>query len=264
MAGEHEGTPIPGEIEAKAGRMGWVPKEDFRGDEARWIEADKFVERGETEVPIMRERMRKMDKTVVGLNSTIKTMKKTFGDFQKYHTKVAENAYNKAMKDLTEKQRRAVKDGDTEAFDKIEKTKTDLKLEVPEVDEVTPEDEKKIEAQRILDEWVADGNEWFTKDRSLQRLAAATSEIIQDGQGLVGRELYDAVKEDLEVRYPEKFGNKNRKKANTVIGDGEEIVAVGKRTWANLPKEAKEAAREFIKEIPGFTKEQYVKDYQWE
>jgi hypothetical protein len=47
----NEGTPIVGETEQEAKRMGWVEKEKFKGDPDRWVEADKFVERGKNELP---------------------------------------------------------------------------------------------------------------------------------------------------------------------------------------------------------------------
>ena len=35
------------ELEARARRQGWRPKEEYRGPEERWVPAQEFLERGE-------------------------------------------------------------------------------------------------------------------------------------------------------------------------------------------------------------------------
>jgi len=244
-------------VEDKAKRMGWVSEENFKGDKDRWIEAEKFVERGENELPIMRERMRKMDGTIVGLNSTISGMKDTFGKFQEHQAGVSKRAYDKAIKDITSRQREAVEKGDTDSFDKAEKEKEDLVQEVP-VDNI-PEGNPAAETE--FNQWVA-GNEWFNEP-DLQKYASTISVYLQDQTGLTGVKLYDEVKKEVELRFPDRFKNQRRKEPTVVVGDGEAPVKPGKQTFGNLPKDAQESCNQFIKDIPGYTKEQYLKDYQW-
>lgn len=241
--------------EEKAKRMGWVSEENFKGDKERWIDAEKFVERGENELPIMRERMRKMDGTIVGLNNTISNMKDTFGKFQEHQADVSKRAYNRAMKDITNRQREAVEKGDTDSFDKAEKEKDDLVLEIPDV----PVGNQPAEAE--FNQWVASNN-WFNEP-DLQKYASTMSVYIQDQTGLTGVELYDEVKKEVELRFPDRFKNKRRSEPTAVVGGGEAPAKPGKQTFNNLPKDAQEMCNQFIKEIPGYTKEQYLKDYQW-
>jgi len=241
-------------VEDRAKRMGWVPEENFKGDKERWIDADKFVERGENELPIMRERMRKMDGTIVGLNSTISGMRETFGKFQEHQAGVAKRAYDRALKDIANRQREAVEKGDTDSFDKAEKEKEDLVLEVPVVD--IPVDNQA--AQVEFNQWVA-GNAWFNEP-DLQKYASTISVYLQDQSGLTGVKLYDEVKKEVQLRFPDRFKSE---RPTAVVGDGEAPVKPGKRTFNNLPKDAQESCKQFIKEIPGYTKEQYLKDYQW-
>ena len=239
--------------EDRAKRMGWVSEENFKGDKDRWIGADKFLERGENELPIMRERMKKMDGTIVGLNSTISGMKDTFGKFQEHQAGVSKRAYEKAMKDITGRQREAVEKGDTDSFDKAEKEKEDLVLEVPIEDDSVAEVE--------FNQWVA-GNKWFNEP-DLQKYASTMSVYIQDQSGLTGVKLYDEVKKEVELRFPDRFDNKNRNAPTAVVGDGETPIKPEKQSFGNLPKDAQEICKQFIKDIPGYTKEQYLKDYQW-
>ena len=255
-----EDADVNTEIEDKARRMGWVKEDNFKGDKDRWISAEKFLERGETELPIMRERMKKLDGTVVGLKKTISSMKKTFGDFREYQKGLSEKAYAKALKDITQKQRVAAEDGDLETFDKMEEEKGNLTLDIP-----VYENNEKSESEREFDDWLTD-NKWFNKNKKLRNYAAKMSEIISEETGLTGIELYNEVKAETKERYPNEFKGetpRNRKKATMVVADGETKPVGKKQTFGNLPASAKKACGRFIKEIPGFTKEEFLKNYEW-
>ena len=43
---------------ARARRMGWIPKDEYGGKPDNWRSAKDFIERGENEMPILRERLR--------------------------------------------------------------------------------------------------------------------------------------------------------------------------------------------------------------
>lgn len=47
--------------DARARRMGWYPKDEFHGRPDDWIPAEKFIERAEREMPILRENLRRFD-----------------------------------------------------------------------------------------------------------------------------------------------------------------------------------------------------------
>ena len=50
------------EVEVKARNMGWLEKDEFKGDPELWTDAAAFLERGENIMPILKERLDKMDK----------------------------------------------------------------------------------------------------------------------------------------------------------------------------------------------------------
>jgi len=254
-------TDVDTDVEDRARRMGWVKEDNFKGDKNRWVSAEKFLERGETELPIMRERMKKLDGTVVGLKNTISSMKKTFGDFREYQKGLSEKAYAKALKDITKKQRLAAEDGDLETFDRMEEEKSNLTLDIPEY-----VDNRKSESEEEFDDWLSE-NKWFNKNKKLRNYAAKMSEFISDETGLTGIDLYNEVKKETKDRYPEDFEENNaprrRRRATTVVSDGETKPNKKKQTFGNLPASAKEACGRFIKDIPGFTKEEFLKNYEW-
>ena len=57
------------EVEQAAREMGWRPKEEFRGDTAKWVDAETFVSRGENFIPILRADREKLR----GENAEIKS-----------------------------------------------------------------------------------------------------------------------------------------------------------------------------------------------
>jgi uncharacterized coiled-coil protein SlyX len=259
---EGEGTPIEGEVEEKAERMGWVPLEEFRGDEKRWVSAEKFVERGENEIPIMRERMRKQDKTIQGLNKTVAGMSQTFAEFQKHQQGVVDRAFQKGVKAIEKKKLDAVERNDVDGYNAAVKEGEEL---VPETIPVETVVDPQLEAsQAEFTEWQKD-NGWFD-DPTLQQYASDISGLVQKQTGLGGTKLYDKVREQVEAMYPDKFVNQNQAAPAAVAGAGgpSPPANAGKQTFGNLPKEAQDACNKFIKDIPGYTKKQYLADYEWE
>ena len=255
----NEGTPIVGETEQEAKRMGWVEKEKFKGDPDRWVEADKFVERGKNELPIMRERLKKFDSTNKQLKKKMDKMAETFKEFQSYTKTREQKAVERAIKELTEKQRVAVEEGDTKTFDKLEGEKTDLlqeQLTVPEVEVSDPDEE-------MFNDWVDDGNKWFVDNKKLGKYAASISTYVAEQTGLTGIALFDEVKKETQARFPEEFGEKPKAVPKVEGGTDEAPPPQSKQTFANLPAEAKEQCNRFIKEIKGFTKEEYLENYEW-
>jgi len=184
----NEGIAIEGETEDRAKRMGWVPQADFRGAEDKWVSAEKFVERGDNELPIMRERMRKMDGTIKTLNTTITGMNETFGAFQKHQKGVSERAYEKAMKDIEAKKLDAVERNDVEGYKAATKEADELTPD-PTPESPAPVDQQLKASEAEFETWRKD-NDWFN-DPALQEYASSISGVVQKQTGLKGTELYN-------------------------------------------------------------------------
>jgi hypothetical protein len=56
------------EIEGRAKMQGWVPKDEFKGDPTKWINADEFVKRADHMMPILKSVNKKLEGQVVDLN----------------------------------------------------------------------------------------------------------------------------------------------------------------------------------------------------
>lgn len=246
----------PSDEEAKARRMGWVPREEYRGDQKRWVTAEEFIRRGENELPILRERLRKQDETIA-------EMQAMFKEFKSYHEKTAQRAYEKAARDLASREREAVESADVDAFDAIQKEKQELQEEFRRPSEEArqaPVERPEQPEHPYYKEWLRK-NEWYGKDQEAHEYANHVATFLAKTRpDLVGKaDFMEAVTKEVKVRFPKKFENVNRNSPPAV-----ETGGVGnrskKKSYADLPANAKAACDKYVGQ--GLTtREQYVKDY---
>lgn len=240
----------PNEVEQKARRMGWVPKEEFRGDPEKWRPAEEFVERGENFVPILRAQVRRQDEE-------LSELRKTINEFRDFHTKEVQNAYKQAMRDLKAQQLKAIQAGDTEAFVKIDERLEELRNDpalnqAPSVKEQQPE-------HPSFRAWKTE-NTWYGKDEELTDYADNIGAFIRKRKpDQSPEEFFDEVSRKVKREFPEKFENPRRNAAPSVEGTGN-APRKGGKTYADLPAEAKAACDRFVKQKLT-TREAYVKSF---
>ena len=232
---------------AKAARLGWVPKDKYRGDPKRWVDADEFIRRGETELPILRERLRKQDDTIAEMQSTFK-------EFKEYHTKTVQAQYQKAVRELTAKQLEAVETADVAAFERVQKEMADLQKDFE-----TPKTPETPAPNPVFVEWQSK-NDWYGKDKE----ASAYADLIAPGFERVATpgspEFFEAIANEVKLRFPQKFSNPQRNAPPAVEGGSVSASRGKKKTYADLPYSAKAACDKYVKN--GLTtREQYVADY---
>lgn len=241
----------PADVEARARNLGWKPLDQFKGDEKDFIDASEFVRRGEEVLPIMKAANSKLEKQV-------QRLEKTLEKFAEHHSKTEARAYERALSDLEARQAEAVEANDHQAVKDITKEMVALEKEVakPKVDEGDSADED------AFNEWVAE-NPWFKKDKGLRAAAIGIAEEIKHeySDSLKDQKRQRAeVVERIKAEFPEKFTNPNRTRAAAVEGVGAGPKSTGK-SYADLPAEAKKMCDEFVRDIKGFSKEKYVKEY---
>ena len=62
-------------IEARARNMGWVPENSFRGPPGKWRPAKEFLEHGEENLPVWRERFRNMEGELITTRNDLREAK---------------------------------------------------------------------------------------------------------------------------------------------------------------------------------------------
>lgn len=245
-------------FEAEAKADGWVAQAEFKGEATKWVDAETFVKRGEEILPIVNAKNRKLTETVEDLRKTVDELKVGNSQFREFHEQSLARARQEkdaAIAQLETIRKKAITDSDGEAFDRADKRIQELRAQPAQRPGLSP-------AQRA---WLED-NPWYSSDKTLKALADGLSDdLAAERPDLVGRrEFLDELAKRVKAEMPHKFENPNRQRTtveNTPPGGG----GNGKqKTYENLPADARSACDRFIKTIPGFTKEKYVADYQWD
>lgn len=245
-----------GGAEERARRMGWVPQEDFRGDPEKWVDAEQFVERAHTELPIMRENLKRMERKLA-------QQEKVLADFREFASKSEERAFQRALEQIKTEQRQAVEDGDVARFDAAQKRFEALSKEIP----AAPAAPIDSAVQAEFAEWHSK-NEWYTRDPEMTVFADAAGDYLAKIKPhLKGTPKFlEEVEKRVRREFPDRFENAKRREPGAVHGAGDESDGAPARrgkTYADLPADAKAMCDRFVKTIPGYTREDYVRDYNW-
>lgn len=269
MTKENQGDQIAPEIVERAKSMGWIPKEEFKGDESRWRPADEYVERAETMMPILKSQLGKYETTINSqkaeldtLKASLNSQKETTEKLVKMSSKISEEAYQRARRDITSKQAQAVADGDVKTWQELEDKKEALeKPEAVTMPEAQPENQNPV-----FNNWHMT-NDWYAKDNDLTIYADGYANTIKQAEPNLP---YDQVLAKVEAKvkevFPHKFSNPNRQNAS-VVNDNANLTAIdttlagGKKSYNDLPAAAKEQCDAFIADGLIKDRDQYVKDF---
>lgn len=236
--------------EQEARDDGWVDSPEWKGDPEKHVDAKTFVERGEKISGILKSKIGRLEDRIDSLTQSNAEFKQyTDKQYAKEHDK------NKLLVvELEQAKAQAITDGDGAAAVRAEK-------EIQNLQQEAPPDNRAY--NQLAEQWAAD-NPWYASNPKLARYADGVAEQIA-GQGFTGKGYFSELTRDVKEMFPEEFENPNRQKANSVETGGQKEVSDSKaQTWANLPKDAKAAAKRFENDIPGFTRDQFVSEYEWE
>jgi DNA repair exonuclease SbcCD ATPase subunit len=245
--------------------MGWTPREEWKGDPSKWRSAAEFVERGKEILPIVNKRLEQERQRSAQLERELQEMRATLQEFREYSKRDKERMYKRALEELKAKKKQALEEGDADAVLEID----DAILELRESNKKALEEEKPTAPTYdptndvVYQTWLSE-NRWYGTDVELTYYADAIGRVLaHNNPELKGRPFLDAVKQRLREQFPEKFDNPRRKIATvegTSVGTASSKL---KRTYENLPPDAKAACDRFVKQGL-MTREEYVAEYDWE
>jgi hypothetical protein len=187
--------------EAQAREQGWVPKEDFNGEEHKWVDAGEFLRRGE------------LFGKIESQNKELRAIRETLAEFKNHHSKVQENAYKQAIADLKAKKREALVEGDADLVIEVDEQLADVKQQQQQI----VQQAKGPAPQELHPEFVAfkDKNSWYDQTPSMRRWADGRGEELA-GDGKSPSEVLRTIEREVRQRFPERFENPNRNKAGAV------------------------------------------------
>lgn len=235
-------------VESEARGMGWVPKDEYRGDEAKWVEAGEFIRRGELFEKINRQ------------GSEVKELRKALDQLKAHHVSVKETAYKEALQALRNQKRDAFEDGDA---DKI--------LQIEEKIEVVKDEQRQFEAQRASEaakvaqeatshpEFVAwtNRNTWYNSSKPMRAFADAIGAELHQ-RGMSNSDILREVEKQVRTEFASKFENPNRAKAPAVEGTSKS--SGGKKADSFELSDTERSVMERFVRTGVMTREQYIAD----
>lgn len=235
------------DVEIEALAMGWKPKDGFKGDESKFVDAPEYVRRGKEIMPFLR-------KELATSNAKLAKLEKTLERFAEHHSKTEQRMYAKAMEDVQSRIDTAASAGDVQAVRDATDELVGLTKEAS-----VPKPALDTEAQATFEEWKAD-NPWYGKDSEMTAEADVIGNDLFNRKKLTGKEQGAEVTRRIKLMFPDKFENPRRNGAATVEGGIGTRKPAGK-TYSDLPADAKKACDDFCRDIKGYTKEKYCKEY---
>ena len=267
-------APEASQFESEARAQGWVAAEEFRGSESDWVDAETFVRRGKEIMPILRKNNEKLLKELGEARKIAEEARESAKEFREYQ----KQQFEKKTKDLEgqleqlkQAKRDAITQGDGDRAIAIDDAMDDLKeqrLEAKEDLKAAEEKAKEVPQftqDPILNNWM-EKNDWFGKDSRMTNIANGVGVTLrQEDPSLTGQPFLDKLDAELQEMFPEKFGKKRTPNPmeGSPNGTARPSVSSGKKTYNNLPPEAKAACDKFVKQGL-MTKEAYVAEYDWE
>jgi hypothetical protein len=267
-------APQEAQYESEARAQGWVAKEEFRGSENDWVDAETFVRRGKEIMPILRKNNEKLLKELSEAKKAAEEARQAareFREFQKEQFERKAKDLETQLEQLKIAKRDAINEGSgdrvlaiDDAMDELKEQRTQAKEDLKAA-ELKAKEVPQVTADPILNEWM-DKNEWFGKDAKLTGIANGLGvELRKENPGLVGKAFLEKLDAELAEMIPSKFGKKTtfNPMEGTPNGTARPAASSGKKSYNNLPAEAKAACDKFVKQGL-MTKEQYVAEYSWD
>lgn len=250
------------DIEQRARDMGWVPREEFNGPDENWKSAEDFVRIGENYMPVLRERLGKLEGLINELRAENSKTKGALQSLADHHRGTWKRQYEKAKKELEDQMAYAVDTGDGEAF-------RQLKEQERLLDEQAQEENPDAQPQAVPEyhDFVS-RNSWYGQDPEMTMYANGLQAILTQHEGVTDdKTFFQEVEKRVRIRFPDRFKNENRDLPPAVEsgdGGGAEDVGTGEKKWSDIPaEERKEIMNQFGPDLftKEYTKEDYAKEY---
>lgn len=258
--------------EKEARSQGWVPKEEFRGKETDWIEAEVFVQRGREINPILRKSNERLQKELDKHKQDLADLRIGVEEFKKFQKDLTEKkiaSFETEIASLREQKKLAISSGDGELAvqldDQMDAVKEARATAKEEAKVVVKEEVKAPVTNPKIEAWVED-NAWYKNSPAMAAQANELAEGIRNGNPFFNEEQFlVALDKALEETYtPEKLGRKTKAKNPMDSGTSTSTSSgssKGKNSYESLPPEAKDACDMFVKQGLYKTKQDYVNEY---
>lgn len=259
-------------VEREAMEYGWAPEDQFKGPKEKWRPAEDYLGWAKTSGRLPKgefENLKKEFPVIKQQNQQLQTqlgeIQETLKQFSEFSSKAEERAYERAKAELKAKAEQAAANADPAAaraaMDELDALKPPAPKPEPRQQQQAPAVDPEIQS------WIQ-RTTWFNRDNSLRAYATEKyGELERSKPGMSAAELLAETERLTKEKFPEKFGMAERERPASVATPSGQAVPSrrpGKKTYADLPADAKAACDRFVKTIPGYTQEKYVAQYDWD
>lgn len=189
-------------VEDQARDQGWVPKDEFSGEEHKWVEAGEFIRRGE------------LFKKIEQQSRHIKSVDQTLAQFKSHYIKMQDIANKNALDALKAERKEARLEGDFEKVDRLEDQMDEVKAQADRTKQEILATTEVPDMPAEVTQWV-ERNEWYNKDKPMKAYADTVAMQLAD-EGITGSALLKEVDVQIRKAFPHKFSNPNRDRVSAV------------------------------------------------
>lgn len=204
---------------------GWRPQEEFTGKAGEWRPAKEWLERGELLDNIHKQ------------NKKVKTLEDSITKLLDQQSKIQEQAYNKALKDLQKNRREAASMGDVDQVERLTQEEFQLRQNLP-VDNSSTIMKTKAES------FQARNADWFNQDGA-ENAAMRAFAIAKEQELLVHRpnaaydDVLEMVEKEVKKTFKHRFESEQTSKPAAVSGGRSGSVTRAKLGFNDLPEDHK-------------------------
>lgn len=272
-------------IENQAKQLGWVPKEQFRGPEEAWVDAETFVRKGEEILPIVNANNKKLHSELARTTAQVAELKKlveagadSLKAFEEFHRDSLSRALEQQRAELVKQLTEARNEGDVsreievqDQLDEVRQQQKDVKKIVKAEPSAAVQQQSSNAPDPEFTAWHAE-NPWFGTDVKKTAYAnglAQTMRMDPANANLTGRQFYDKVKEGVAELFGDIDDTPRHSKVEGAANSSARNSGRG-RSFADLPAEAKVACDRFGTRLVGEGRayktlddwrKQYAKDF---
>jgi len=201
--GVEDAKPEHSQAEVQAMESGWVPKDEYKGEEHKWVDAGEFLRRGE------------LFKKIEDQSKQLKDVRVALNEMKKLHGQVREVEYKRALDALREQKKTALQEGDAdgvlaaeERIDLVKEQVKQLQNEAPAVQE----QDGALHPEFI--QWT-DRNNWYKTSAPMKAFADAVGQQLKYA-GNSPSEVLRKVELEVRKEFPNKFRNPNQDRPGAV------------------------------------------------
>lgn len=233
----------PRDFEAEAREHGWAPKEEFKGDPTRWVDAEAFMKRADEMMPLLRAQNKRLKRDFDELRKDLRKATAHFEGAEK-------RAFERAKAEIEARITDATEVGDVEAVKAALKDMEGLKPDAPEQKHTAEEAQEALDAFREENPWydkanLANASEIEINarlyyDRMIDKHIKLTEEMAP-------ADFFARILDMTVEKYPQLKSKPTRQKPASAVEGGTAGRPRGSgKSWDNLPDEAKRQFDRFI------------------